>query len=153
MYFPRQISECVILLGSLLVPTLSFLAVLGYCVFCHNSEPEIKAAAVLMVTIVSLLMSLSFFMTFRTATNTIRFCYLEDSKFNKESDVNLYEILDDAAPGKSSADPWFGLNIVRSMEIVVYSVRVNRLCASWCALNIIESRASLVKFELCSIIE
>ena len=75
------------------MPALSLTASILYCVYVATALPtEPKVAACFTVAATAILMADTFLMVFRSASDTIRYCYLKDSKFNHESEMNLYEV-------------------------------------------------------------
>ncbi|XP_058798026.1 choline transporter-like 2 [Phymastichus coffea] len=94
----NTISQIIIFFGSLLVPFIS--SICGG-LYIHKNISWLQeeerayeiANAIAMVTIViPLFLSLTFFSTFHAASESIRLCYFEDSKFSQEGEMKLYEI-------------------------------------------------------------
>ncbi|XP_014203333.1 choline transporter-like protein 1 [Copidosoma floridanum] len=111
----NTVSECVIFIGLLLAPVLSICMAAVYVQLLvqtdHFIQPSVIFAAILMTVIISVLMSLTCFMVFRAASNTIRCCVLEDSKFNHEAEMKVYVIhVDDAS---SVRDDGNGITVIR----------------------------------------
>lgn len=93
-----QVSQVLIFLGSLTVPLVS--AISGEIYVMHKREELMKSEygwelinAISFVTVVvPFFVSFTFFTTFHAASETIRLCYFEDSKFSQEGEMKLYEI-------------------------------------------------------------
>ncbi|XP_001602800.2 CTL-like protein 2 isoform X2 [Nasonia vitripennis] len=104
----NTVTEYVIVLGTILQPILSMFSVLGYISIFDLSDYKrgVAPTAVLVVSMIAMFMSITFFMVFRSAANTIRHCYQEDAKANHESEMNLYQVqVDDLSIDDVEQDP------------------------------------------------